>query len=149
MTETALQLSSLISPEGGTKLQAVIIRLYGRCRNCMDLIRDRIVQINVAAKSSLRNCDSTELICCVACTESFPVRRVHYAPCGDAHCRTCLRRIFEDALRDVSSFPPRCCQIELPVSSVQQMIGWRMTIKSELKAIELTRTNGIYYSNHK
>lgn len=51
---------------------------------------------------------------CLQDRHSFDILR---APCSHKWCRHCIVERLEASLEDESSFPPRCCQEVIPVSS--------------------------------
>lgn len=55
---------------------------------------------------------------CVVCLDTITGGRVH-APCGHDFDLPCIRNLFKAAVRDESSFPPRCCYLSIPLVSVQ------------------------------
>ncbi|KAI1337550.1 hypothetical protein F5Y15DRAFT_147566 [Xylariaceae sp. FL0016] len=47
---------------------------------------------------------------CDACAETKRLTDLARAPCRHEYCRDCLARLFWDATRDETFFPPRCCR---------------------------------------
>ncbi|KAL4749999.1 hypothetical protein BDW72DRAFT_194357 [Aspergillus terricola var. indicus] len=47
---------------------------------------------------------------CTACMEEFGVDEMAHLPCAHQYCRQCLAIIFERAIANEFSFPPRCCR---------------------------------------
>jgi hypothetical protein len=72
---------------------------------------------------------------CVACMESF-CHDIIEAPCSDFYCKECILRLFNDSFVDQSVFPPRCCGVPIPPSSVHQFIGAGLAQQYEEKVIE-------------
>ncbi|KAJ5991339.1 hypothetical protein N7499_011998 [Penicillium canescens] len=72
---------------------------------------------------------------CVACMESF-CHDIIEAPCSDFYCKDCILRLFNDSFVDQSVFPPRCCGVPIPPSSVHQFIGAGLAQQYEEKVIE-------------
>jgi hypothetical protein len=52
------------------------------------------------------------------CLESITGERVR-APCGHDFDIPCITHLFQAAVRDESTFPPRCCYMSIPLVSVQ------------------------------
>ncbi|KAL4983864.1 hypothetical protein BDW68DRAFT_181214 [Aspergillus falconensis] len=46
---------------------------------------------------------------CTACTEEFGANNMALLHCAHQYCRQCLTIIFETAIANEASFPPRCC----------------------------------------
>lgn len=55
---------------------------------------------------------------CVACLDTITGARV-CAPCGHKYDIPCITHLFQAAVRDELSFPPRCCHWPIPLVSVQ------------------------------
>jgi len=81
---------------------------------------------------------------CVACTESKPVSELYIAPCSHAYCTICTTKMFEDSLKDESIYPPRCCQRELALETVSDMLGPEFVRAFMTKAIEVATSNRTY-----
>lgn len=73
---------------------------------------------------------------CVACTEQVSATDMTATPCSHKYCRKCITRLFEDALRDESLFPPRCCRVAIPIILVQRLLGPETTLRFEEKSVE-------------
>jgi hypothetical protein len=52
---------------------------------------------------------------CMACTENFTAPNIFTSPCSHEYCRICITRIVTEALQDLSTFPPKCCDQRIPV----------------------------------
>lgn len=61
---------------------------------------------------------STIMDKCVACLDPITGVRVR-APCGHEFDIPCVRDLFQTAVHDESTFPPRCCYMSIPLVSVQ------------------------------
>lgn len=67
---------------------------------------------------------------CVACEDRHPAKKVFWqAPCGHDYCIPCVEELHNASMHDETLFPPRCCQQEMPWSSV------RLVIDDDLEAI--------------
>ncbi|RPA83183.1 hypothetical protein BJ508DRAFT_201867, partial [Ascobolus immersus RN42] len=42
-------------------------------------------------------------------------------PCGDHYCQPCLRRMFLNATKEESLYPPRCCKVAIPAEEVLKL----------------------------
>jgi hypothetical protein len=86
---------------------------------------------------------------CIACTESRSQSDVVEAPCKDHHvyCRDCAVRLFEESIRDITLFPPRCCGVPIPLSSVRELLGAGLVKQFEEKSIERNDLYRTYCSN--
>jgi len=73
---------------------------------------------------------------CVACVEKVPSPHITTAPCSHNYCRRCATRLFEDALRDETLFPPRCCRVSIPLHFVKHLLSQESTIRFEEKSLE-------------
>jgi len=55
---------------------------------------------------------------CVACLDTITGVPI-YTPCGHCYDIPCITGLFQGAVRDDSTFPPRCCYMPIPLVSVQ------------------------------
>ncbi|KAK8156557.1 hypothetical protein BKA80DRAFT_337170 [Phyllosticta citrichinensis] len=85
----------------------------------------------LASKSS-RSCSRE----CVACAtqKSHDIAR---APCGHEYCGECLDHLFSDSTKDESLYPPRCCRIPIPFSSVRFVLDKKVAEEFKSKVPEL------------
>lgn len=84
--------------------------------------------------------------CCV-CFESFQATSVPPLPCGDRYCADCLRTLFQNASRDETLFPPRCCRLQIPLENIEHELS-REEIRFFLNAeVEFSTENRVYCSN--
>jgi len=81
---------------------------------------------------------------CIACTESKPESQIYIAPCSHAYCITCTTRMFQDSLRNESVYPPRCCQQDLALSSVSNVLGSAFVTRFIIRAIEVATFDRTY-----
>ena len=65
-----------------------------------------------------------EYVECVACTELVPGSSCARPPdCGHFWCLVCLHRLFEDASKDETRYPPRCCgNNSFPLNSAKRFL---------------------------
>ncbi|PWY92769.1 hypothetical protein BO70DRAFT_357912 [Aspergillus heteromorphus CBS 117.55] len=97
-----------------------------------------------AARRHLKNEPMSE---CVACVDSFPHSDMIEAPCAHLYCRNCTTKLIEDSLVDESLFPPRCCRLHIPLSSVRASLGHDIARRFEAKSIEREDPYRTYCSN--
>jgi hypothetical protein len=55
---------------------------------------------------------------CVSCFDEFPIAETPTLPCTHSYCKACLKELVLTALRNESSFPPKCCLTEIPLQIV-------------------------------
>lgn len=58
---------------------------------------------------------------CIACMTAHHDTKL--LPCGHYMCTTCLKHLFQTALKDNSLIPVTCCQKELPISLMQLVLN--------------------------
>ncbi|KAM7183893.1 protein ariadne-2 [Rhypophila sp. PSN 637] len=75
-------------------------------------------------------------VSCLACTEEHPAAETAECPCTHTFCRECLQGLFKAALSDESLFPPQCCQQQIPVEAVKDLVGPAAVKAYEAKRIE-------------
>ncbi|KAK5060992.1 hypothetical protein LTR84_007533 [Exophiala bonariae] len=82
---------------------------------------DLIITFNPTAEKDDRTQTSTKKapqVECVSCFEEFPLSETPVLPCSHSYCRKCLKEVVLTALRNESSFPPKCCLTEIPLQTV-------------------------------
>lgn len=83
---------------------------------------------------------------CVACLDNVSVKDIIKAPCSHEYCKTCLERLYKDALKDESLFPPRCCRRPIPLSVACKVLDPQTILKIDRKTIELATVDRTYCS---
>ncbi|KAL2835086.1 hypothetical protein BDW59DRAFT_177191 [Aspergillus cavernicola] len=81
----------------------------------------------------------------VACTETKP--DMLQAQCPHWYCKDCIIRLVTDALVDQSLFPPGCCRVPIPLSSLRRHLGMELSKCFEEKDIEHRDPYKTYCSN--
>jgi hypothetical protein len=84
---------------------------------------------------------------CEACQDSKKYFDVIATPCQHNYCRDCLRDLFRASLTDESLFPPRCCRLPIPISSVDIFLTKKLKQAFEEKEIEFKTPNRTYCSD--
>ena len=84
---------------------------------------------------------------CAVCLENQPVSRIYTTPCNHPYCHTCVFAMFTDALRDDTLFPPKCCQMELPIDSIRATLGVDLVLRSSRKLVEVRTIDKTYCCN--
>lgn len=55
---------------------------------------------------------------CTSCFDEFPADDTPVLPCSHPYCKDCLKELVLTALRNESSFPPKCCLTEIPLQTI-------------------------------
>lgn len=84
---------------------------------------------------------------CAACRDRKHFAELARAPCGDEYCRTCLGRLFQDAMVDESLFPPRCCKMPIPLDRNRLFLSADIVHQFRKRALELSTPNRTYCHN--
>jgi hypothetical protein len=79
---------------------------------------------------------SAFIIDCVACGEEKQEEDLMLATCGDHYCKACVSTLFDQATKDESLYPPRCCREPIPLSIARKYLEEDLVVKFERKAIE-------------
>lgn len=88
-----------------------------------------------------------KLTTCVACTEKYLEPYTFPVPCRHRHCDECLTTLFENAIKDESLYPPRCCGQVVPLASVRSIIGPNLLAAVANTAAEFGSTDRTYCAN--
>ncbi|QDS77994.1 hypothetical protein FKW77_002216 [Venturia effusa] len=84
---------------------------------------------------------------CAACFYTFPSHAMAALPCDHEYCIDCLKRLFTDATKDQSMFPPRCCRRQIPLTLISSSLSERELKAFQEASVEFTTTNRLYCSN--
>jgi len=84
---------------------------------------------------------------CAVCLENQPVSRIYTTPCNHPYCHTCVFTMFADSVRDDTLFPPKCCQTELPIDSVREILGVDLVLCASRKLVEVRTIDKTYCCN--
>lgn len=91
--------------------------------------------------------DSHERFPCSSCVAVYHSSELMKARCGHVYCRHCATQLIELSFVDESLFPPRCCRLEFPVSTVRQFLGLDIANRYDEKSIERKDPYRTYCSN--
>ena len=80
---------------------------------------------------------------CIACVTSFPPGKLVELRCGDSWCGDCVESIFTEAMRDETSYPPRCCY-PISLKVVQRYLPRTLVRQFQAKQLELSTKNKTY-----
>lgn len=86
---------------------------------------------------------------CIACTSKFQSTEVVCAPCGSTYCKSCLKKVFLNAMKDEELFPPRSLGKAIPLGLAAPFMSSDELVLFKDKEIEYATTNRIYCSNRK
>ncbi|KAL4948213.1 hypothetical protein BDW69DRAFT_189486 [Aspergillus filifer] len=68
---------------------------------------------------------------CTGCADAYMITELAILPCNDKYCASCLKRLFDTALKSENRFPPRCCDA-IPLKSVRAFLE-EETLKEYIK----------------
>jgi hypothetical protein len=88
-----------------------------------------------------------KLTTCVACTEEYLQPYTFPVPCRHRYCDGRLITLFENAIKDESMYPPRCCGQVVPLVSVRSIVGSNLLAAVANKAAEFGYTDRTYCAN--
>lgn len=72
----------------------------------------------------------------MSCLESFPLKRLVTSPCQHRYCGECLKTMAFMAISKEQSFPPRCCSLEIPSTSISKVLTFKERKRYVTKALE-------------
>lgn len=84
---------------------------------------------------------------CLACTDRTPLPDSIQTPCSHRYCRDCASKLVQDATRDETLFPPRCCRTPIPISLVRHFLTAEVCRVFEEKLVEHNDPARTYCSN--
>ncbi|TCD67542.1 hypothetical protein EIP91_012296 [Steccherinum ochraceum] len=80
---------------------------------------------------------------CIICGDTI-AGRVIQTLCGHTFDLDCIESMFRRATRDESLFPPRCCQISIPLPDVENYLDSELVSLFEQKSVEFSTPNRVY-----
>ncbi len=83
---------------------------------------------------------------CAACNLDKPLSDFCQTPCGHFYCQECIQTLFELSTTDETLFPPRCCRLEIPFSSVKIYLTPALIQIFEKKSVEFQTSDRTYCS---
>lgn len=89
--------------------------------------------------------DDDPLRKCSICDNMRPCSQTYVALCNAIYCNACLSTLVENSLRDEALFPPRCCQQEIPLAPIADIIGPELSLRYDRKTILQKAANRIYH----
>lgn len=90
-------------------------------------VANKVASTQVAGTPSKKDITSTEISPaevsnpngeCISCFDEFPKRDLVHLTCSHDYCKTCLRTVVLNAMKNESAFPPKCCLTEIPLKTV-------------------------------
>ena len=81
---------------------------------------------------------------CTACSSRFCVPFTIKARCGHDYCRECIVDLFKSAMTDETLMPPRCCRTEIPLPTVERLLGDDVVVQFNEKMREFGTKNRLY-----
>jgi hypothetical protein len=76
-----------------------------------------------ARPKAIKTEEQARFNCCACNDEVGDDKRYYTAPCGHNYCFICLRQLVRSSLVDGSTYPPRCCQLVIPMINVKNLLG--------------------------
>lgn len=93
----------------------------------------------------------TDTFICAACKTDFPAMEVYISPCGHPYCSECLYSLFQSAVGDTSTYPPKCCGHVFPIQVFRQLLSGPQLVdlearvrKQKNRSSELADSHPIY-----
>ncbi|KAL4738463.1 hypothetical protein BDV11DRAFT_170978 [Aspergillus similis] len=80
---------------------------------------------------------------CAACMEEFGIDKMALLPCAHQYCRQCLAIMFERAIANELSFPPRCCR-PITIKTAHSFLDRELVIRYIQKRAEFETRDKIY-----
>jgi len=89
---------------------------------------------------------------CIVCGDELPRNTASSVtlpdPCGHSYCSACLEQYVRKCCDDKEIFPPRCCNVRVPLNAaVNALLGPELADRLELMITEHDDTDKLYCSN--
>lgn len=99
---------------------------------------------HVEAKQIVVDDSEDDLEECLSCAGKFTTNEVIAVPCVHRYCHTCMEKVFENAIKDETMFPPSCCGIRIPTKQVQRHLSKPLMRMFKARQPELSTRNRTY-----
>lgn len=84
---------------------------------------------------------------CLICMEKFNVNDTIQTPCQHHYCHDCMKRLFIEATKNESLYPPKCCDKDIPLVIANTVLNARQQIEFTNKGIEFRTKDRLYCSS--
>ncbi|MCJ1379739.1 hypothetical protein MMC17_002842 [Xylographa soralifera] len=84
---------------------------------------------------------------CIICEEVKHLFDVLQAPCGHHYCRECIIGVVQMSTEQESLYPPKCCQIDIPISRATDFLEPKLIERFRRKGEEFSTLNRTYCCN--
>jgi hypothetical protein len=84
---------------------------------------------------------------CSACGDAVHPHLAVKMACKDVYCKVCVKRLFLDATKDQSLFPPKCHRNQFDISDIRNELTAEELAAFEAAQEEFTSTNKVYCAN--
>lgn len=106
----------------------------------LGLLRSEILQRTITAarnpEAVLTTISAGEYEC-TACSEGFNAPQTINLSCGHRYCHDCAIEVVRSSLQNVNSFPPRCCNLPLPLATKWKFMDFKLWSQYETRRLEI------------
>ena len=95
-----------------------------------------------AEESTTNGCAEQEKIECVSCEDHVLPEEAWAAQCSHHYCVDCLEILHRACLTDLTLYPPKCCDLEMPWDDVKPRLNHDLAATFEGKREELNTDAG-------
>ncbi|MCJ1288527.1 hypothetical protein MMC34_000055 [Xylographa carneopallida] len=81
---------------------------------------------------------------CIICEEVKHSFDILQASCGHHYCRECITAVVQMSIQQESLYPPKCCQIEIPISTATDFLAPELMEQFHRKGEEFSTFNRTY-----
>lgn len=84
---------------------------------------------------------------CLICMDTFDEKEVIKTPCQHYYCHGCMNRLFVEATRNESLYPPKCCNKEIPLTVANTVLNAQQQTEFTTKGSEFRTKDRLYCSS--
>lgn len=84
---------------------------------------------------------------CLICMETFNAKDVIQTPCQHHYCHDCMKRLFIEATKNESLYPPKCCDKDIPLTVANTVLNAQLQMEFTNKGIEFRTKDRLYCSS--
>lgn len=89
--------------------------------------------------------NSEDMSTCTVCTSEIALSQLIGLRCGSLYCKDCLTKVFENAMKDETAYPPSCCGgEEIPIKLATKHLPKSLITRFKARKLELTTRNKTY-----
>lgn len=100
-----------------------------------------------AVRSPKAGTRANHMVDCLICMESFGAKDIIKTPCQHYYCHDCMKRLFLEATKNESLYPPQCCNMDIPLTVANAVLNAQQQMEFTNKGVEFLTKDRLYCSS--